>query len=136
MRDFFGRRLDLHVAHDARGESRAEFGFFDFDFEAGLSDGIRQFGPERLERDVVDRRCFAGDAAVIHGVGAVGTDFHLPDGVFALAAAALDSEADSSQVFGETVIVYREVNEIAKPMWRKFHVKLSAVSFQLSATDS
>ncbi len=106
-----------------------EIGLFDFNFEPCVGHGIRQLGLNRLQRNVVNGRRLARDAVVIHGIGTVGADFHFPDGVVAFAGYAFDAEANVGQIFGETVVVHREVDEIAKPSGRNFH----EISFQLSA---
>jgi len=75
---------------------------------------------------------------VIHLVGTVGGDLHFKDGGVAVAGNAFDGSAHGGEIFGETMVVDLEVNEFAKPCGRNLHVsfQLSAISYQLSATDS
>ena len=75
----------------------------------------------RLQRQVVNRRTFPRDAIVIHRVRTVSGDVHFEDGVITLAADRLDGDPGQSQIFRKLMIVDVEVNEIAYPLWRKFH---------------
>src|SRR5207248_11391588 len=73
----FWRRLDFHIANDARGEAAAEFGRLDFDFYGVASFGgaFRRFWRNVSQRKFVNGADFAGDAVVAEAIGAVGTDF-------------------------------------------------------------
>jgi hypothetical protein len=68
---------------------------------------------------------------VIHRVGTIRADFDFEDGVGACPADAFDPNTDVGQVFGETVVVHREINKVANPIGRKFH----EISYQLSAVS-
>src|SRR5437763_13625947 len=65
---------------------------------------------------------------MIHSVRPVRTNLHFEDRVRAASANAFDSEADVGQVFGETVVVHREINEVANPIGKKFHGKGSVIA--------
>ena len=58
---------------------------------------------------------------MIHGVGTVGGDLHLEDGVLAFAGDAFDRDAREREFVRETVVVDLEVDEVAEPVGRKFH---------------
>ena len=63
------------------------------------------------QRQIVERRSLSRHAIVIHGVGTIGSDLHLIDGVFALAGDAFDGDARQSQFVRKTPVVDRKVNE-------------------------
>ncbi len=85
------------------------------------------FGVDRLQRQIVEGRRLARYAVVIHGVGTVGRDLHLEDGVVALAGNAFDGDAREREFVRKTGVVDRQVNEVAQPMRRNFHVQTFAV---------
>jgi len=60
---------------------------------------------------------------MIHGVGTVGGDLHFEDGILAFARDPFDRDAGQSQFIPKTAVVDFEVNEVAEPMGRKFHVR-------------
>src|SRR5579883_3047549 len=84
LRELRGRGLDGDVAQDARGEAWAVAAVFDGDGDAG-DVGVRgELRRNRFQRDIVESRSFAGDAVVVHGVGAIGADLSFKDGGVAL----------------------------------------------------
>src|SRR5713101_7796950 len=74
---------------------------------------------------------------MIHRVRPVGPDLHFEDGARALAGNALDGDPDRGQVFGETAVVRREINEFAQPMGRESHCSWKNVSsYSISSRSS
>ncbi len=85
---------------------------------------------ERLERDAVNGRSFAGDAVVIHGVDAVGGDVHLEERAVAGAEIedAFDGDAAKGKVFGELGVGDGEFGEIAPQPFGKIFIAWSSIS--------
>ena len=96
--------------------------FLNVDGDFGLALRSGQFRLDRPKRQIVERRSLARDAVVIHGVGTVGGDLHLEDGAVAFAGDAFDRDAGKRKFVRKTTVVDREVNEVAQPMGRNFHV--------------
>src|SRR5690349_2327943 len=65
VRDLLGRRLDLHVAQYPRSEARADTSVFHGDFNSANPRRRRQVRNDGLERQVVERGGFAGNAVMI-----------------------------------------------------------------------
>ena len=59
---------------------------------------------------------------MIHGIGTVGRDLHLEDGVVAFAGDAFDGYAREREFVRKPSVVDGKVNEVAQPMGRNFHV--------------
>jgi hypothetical protein len=53
---------------------------------------------------------------MVHRIGTVRSNLHLEYGVRAFAENSLDRDPNRSQVFSETAVVHREINEFAQPM--------------------
>ena len=89
-------------------------------------------GPEGEERQVVDGGGFAGDAVVVHGVDAVGSDVHLEEGavrrpvVAAEIVNAFDGDAAEGEVVGELPVGDSEGGQVvAEPLRENVHDGLS-----------
>jgi len=127
--DLTRRGCDGDVAQDARGEASAEARRLGCDLDReGLRGGLRggQRGIERGEREVVDRRGFARDPVVVHGIDSVGGDVHLEE-VAVTGAKIVDAfhrDATQGEVFGELTVVCRYSGDVgAQPFGENVHVK-------------
>jgi hypothetical protein len=58
---------------------------------------------------------------MIHRVGTVRSDLHLPNGIEPRATDTFYRDANVRQVFGKALVVDREIDIIANPVWREFH---------------
>src|ERR1700733_9914095 len=129
--DFACAGGDGYVANDLRGETAAEaFGFGgDADGEGLVDERANgEFGVEGRERQVVDGGGLAGNAVVVHGVDAVGGDVHLVEVAvgFSIRGAegvdAFDGDAAEGEIFGEFVIIDRDVGDVgAQPSGENIH---------------
>ena len=52
---------------------------------------------------------------MVHGVGTVGGDLHLEDGVIAFARDAFDGDAGQCEFVRKTAVIDGKVNEVAQP---------------------
>src|SRR5215469_14802685 len=69
-------------------------------------------------------RGFPRHAVVIHGVGTIGANLHFEDPVRAFTGDAFDRNPNRSEVLGQTAIAARNINEVANPLGRKFHLSI------------
>src|SRR5438876_6883330 len=133
MSNFLRRGFDPDAAQHSRREPGTKIGFCNFDSKITFTARRRQLRLQRLEGQVVDCRCLAGDAVVIHRVGPVGADLHLENGVLARAAHRFYGNPRGSKILRQSPVIYPELDKITNPLWRKFHRWLSALSHRLSA---
>src|SRR5258705_8265379 len=94
-----------------------------------------QLGRDRLQRQVINRRRLSRHSVMIHCIRTIRSDLHLEDGICAASAESLDRNANIGQVLGQTPLVNGEIDVIANPLWRKFHEKLLAHSYELLANQ-
>ena len=73
---------------------------------------------------------------MIHGIGTVGRDLHLEDGVVAFAGNAFDGNARESEFVRKRRVIDGKVNKVAQPVRRNFHVRcqLCAIRYSPFAT--
>src|SRR5580700_4991702 len=64
---------------------------------------------------------------MIHRIRTIRPNLHLKHGIGASAADPLDRNPDIGQVLSQTAIVDREINKVANPLWRKFHIPSSVI---------
>src|SRR5208282_1559714 len=132
------RRLDSSAANFARSEARTQVRLLNVDGDLGPALRRRQLRLDRPQRQIVECRSLARHAIVIHRVGTVGRDIHLEDGVVAFSGNTFDRNARKGKFVRKPAVVDREVNEVAQPMGRDFHLRkrqLRATSFGLRATS-
>ncbi len=60
---------------------------------------------------------------MIHSVRTIGGDVHFEDGPVTLAADRLDRDPSQRQIIRKLMVVDVEVNKIAQPLSRNFHVR-------------
>jgi hypothetical protein len=61
---------------------------------------------------------------MIHRVGTVRPNLHLEHFIRTGPADTLHCNPDSSQILSQSPVIDREINEVANPLWRKFHLVL------------
>ena len=83
------------------------------DAEVRRSFERRQLWLDRPQRKIVERRCFARYAVVIHRIGTVGRNLHLEDGIVARTRNAFDRDARKREFVRKTRIVDRQINKVA-----------------------
>ena len=118
--DGSGRWLNAHVADYSGCEAGAEVGFLDFYGKLGGGFGCRKLGDDGLEREIIEGRGFAGCAVMIHGIGTVGGDVHVEDGVSARAIDGFDCDSRMREVVGEASVVNFYVDEFTEPLGGEF----------------
>src|SRR2546426_11029276 len=133
MSNFLRRGFDPDAAQHACREPGTKIRFSNFDGKISFAARSRQLRLHRFEWQIVDCRCLAGDAVVIHRVGPVGADLHLENGVLARAAHRFYGNPRGSKILRQSPVIYPKLDKITNPLWRKFHFWLSALSHQLSA---
>src|SRR5438309_7460715 len=64
---------------------------------------------------------------MIHRIRTIRPNLHLEHSICTRAAAALDRNSNVGQVLSQPQVVNREIDEVANPLWRKFHFSSSVI---------
>ena len=132
-----GDGFDVYIANDASGITGAAGRIRDFDVRnSELALWRRQLRGNGPQRQVVDHRRFARHAVVVHGIGTIGANLHLEDGVLALAGDALDGNPDRSEVLRQADGCPPWDRRTRAAMLEKVSFLLLALGSQLSASSA
>ena len=110
--------IDYFLAVAAHGKIRAAAAALNVS-QPAITQGL-----QRLEKEIVDGRRFAGDAVVVHGVNAVGGDVHLEEVAvgFAEVMNTFDGDAAKGEVVGELPVGDGERWEVVtEPVRKNLH---------------
>ena len=116
LRDCLWRGLDPHIPDGACAEAGAQIGFGDNNRRRRSAFSFRQAGANRYQWKVVDGRRFACHAVMVHGIRAIGSDFHFEDGVFSAAVDGFNRESGLGEVSGKLTIVNLQAYKLADPL--------------------
>ena len=111
------RRTDLDAAHHTGRVARAEIVVENLD-RGGLGGLLRALDHLRLrtaQRAAIDRRQFARDAEVVHGVGPVRRDVELEYDFALFLAHAVDGHAGHGQRVGEIIGRFGRIDKLPQP---------------------